>query len=120
MSHPSKAKGSAFERDVLREVRGVWPDAERIPPGAHDDRGDIVGVPDLTIECKNHRSVADGLRLGVDQAANEMRNNGDLFGVAVVKRPRLPVKDAYAVMPLRSFLTLYGLYRLHLEGACDE
>jgi Holliday junction resolvase len=113
VANPSKDKGSAFEREVVAHLNR-WEfgeHAERRKAGMTDDRGDVVGVPDLAIECKNHKDVAAALRLGVDALPDEMRHSHARFGVAVVKRARKPVEDAYAVMTLRNWCALWQLFR---------
>lgn len=57
MSHPSKVKGSAFERLICDYLTALGIPAERIPAGASDDRGDIW-VPGVTIQCKNQARMA--------------------------------------------------------------
>ena len=112
MANPSKEKGSAFEREVVAHLN-KWEfgaDAERRKAGMTDDRGDVVGVRDLAIECKNHKDVAAALRLALDALPDEMRHSNARFGVAVVKRARKPVEDAYAVMTLRNWCALWQLF----------
>ena len=52
MTHPSKAKGDAFERLIARYFADEGFIVERIPAGASDDRGDLW-IPGVTIQCKN-------------------------------------------------------------------
>ncbi len=51
-----KRKGSAFERDVVAYLREHgFPDAERAyGAGRPEDIGDVVGIPGVTVEVKNH------------------------------------------------------------------
>ena len=97
-----KAKGSRFEtqvRDWLK-VNG-YPGAERFPAGARLDRGDISGVPGVTIECKSHKSMSLGLLGGfMDETEREAEAGGGL-PLLLIKRPgKGSVEHAYAVVPL--------------------
>lgn len=107
MTTPSKRKGSRFETDICDYLRAQgFNQAARTPAGATDDRGDINGIPDWTIEAKNHRNLADALRDGVDQATAARHVTGTRWAAAIVKRPRKPTGDAYAVMPLEQWTQL--------------
>lgn len=98
---PSKRKGSQFERDVVAAMRAEGLDgAHRTRAGWQDDRGDIDGVDDWTIEAKNHQRLSEALSLGVDQAEVEATNAGTRWFAAVVKRRGRSARDAYVVLPL--------------------
>lgn len=105
MPSPSKAKGSAFEREIVTYLREWWPGAERTRAGWVDDRGDIDGVPGVTFECKSRRSM--DLAEWVDELVVEMQHANNHVGAVVHKRRG--VTDAgkyYASMPLEVFITL--------------
>ncbi len=106
VTHPNKAKGSRWEaavRDYLSEVLGVR--VERVPAGAQIDRGDLVGVDRVVVECKDVARI--DLSVIVDEAVREAANVGpDEIPVAVVKRRRRGVADGYAVLPLWAFAEL--------------
>lgn len=82
MSHPSKVKGSAFEK-LVRDYLAERVLAERIPAGATLDRGDIF-VPGATIQCKNQKrlDLPGWWRDTMLQAGN----NGHSVGYLVHKR----------------------------------
>lgn len=106
MTSPSKAKGSAFEREIVLHLRQRgWVNAERTRAGWVDDRGDIDGVVGVTFECKNRRAME--LAEWVDELVVEMQHANNHVGAVVHKRKG--VTDAgqyYASMPFDVFLTL--------------
>lgn len=111
MANPSKAKGTAAEvavRDYLR--RAGYP-AERLPTEGAKDRGDIVGIPGITIEVKACREMA--LAQWVDEANAEADNAGQ--GVAVVWHKRRGTTD-----PGRWYVTLEGADFLTLLEAIGD
>lgn len=103
MTNRNKAKGSAFERDVVRHLRvNGFPHAERAyGAGRPDDRGDIVGLPGVVIECKNHARI--DLAGWLAEAERERVNAGARFGVVVYKRRGCNAAKAYVVMDLATF-----------------
>lgn len=107
MTNRAKAKGSAFERLVVDFLRAEGYQAHRTLAGARDDRGDISGVQDVTLELKSYsdvtRAISDGLRdLAVEQA-----NNRTPFGAVIVKRPRVAEPSRQlAVMELGQLVVL--------------
>ena len=53
----SKAKGRNFENEVVDFlISAGWPYAERRRLAGAFDKGDIAGVPGVTIEAKHHKS----------------------------------------------------------------
>lgn len=56
VANPPKAKGTAFENEVLERVRRIWPDADRAKAG--NESHDIVGAGGYVIECKHRRAWA--------------------------------------------------------------
>ena len=107
MSHPSKAKGSTFEshcRDFFMAFFG-WR-IERMPAGSSIDRGDLVGLPDVAVECKNAARLE--LAAWVDETVREARNANCRWPLLVVKRRgKGSAGDAYAVMKLSDWADLY-------------
>ena len=106
MSSVNKAKGSQWERDVVKFlVENGFPDAERrFGAGVREDKGDIRGVPEMTLECKNHKSI--DLAQFVAEAELEAQHNKTRFGAAVIKRRNKSTGEAYVVMSLRQFVLL--------------
>jgi Holliday junction resolvase len=100
-----KAKGSAFEREVVRALKRLgFPYAERAyGAGRPHDVGDIDGVPGLVFECKARRALE--LAAWVDEAQREAANAGAV-GVVVAKRRGRPTEDAYVVLSLSDFAAL--------------
>lgn len=107
MSNPNKAKGTAWESAIVTFLQdgGLWA-ARRVQHGWADS-GDVdLGPGDFTIQAKNYKNVTDGVREGVEGAEKQAAVAGTDYGVAVVKRARKPVSEAYAVMTLRMFRRL--------------
>ena len=101
MANRNKAKGSAAERAVANWLADRdWPDAERrYDAGRHDDRGDIRGIPGVTVEVKNHQRL--DLAGWVAELEQVMANAGhDLGFVVVKKRGTTDVGRWYAVLPV--------------------
>ena len=83
----SKAKGASAERAVTDYLRANgFPYAERRRAGATADTGDIIAIPGLTVEVKNHQRLE--LSSWVDQMLGEMNNTTPAAwqGVVVHKR----------------------------------
>jgi hypothetical protein len=107
MANSNKRKGSAAELAVARWLAANgWPDAERrYDAGRHDDRGDIRGIPGVTLEVKNHQrlDLAGWLR----ELAAEMENDGtDIGAVVVKKRGTTDVGQWYAVLPMEVLIRI--------------
>ena len=102
-----KARGDQFERDVVKVLRANGhPYAERaLRLGAHDDHGDIAGLPGFHLECKDHGRIELGAWLSL--AAAEARCIASHpTAVLVVKRRMRPTAEAYTVMELGAFARL--------------
>ena len=102
-----KAKGDQFERDVVRVLRANGhPYAERaLRLGAHDDHGDIDGVPGFHIECRDRGRIELGAWMSL--AAAEARCIPSRpTPVLVIKRRMRPATDAYVVLELQEFARL--------------
>ena len=103
MSNPQKAKGSQWERDVvkyLKETGHRW--VERAyGAGRQDDRGDITGLPGWVLECKNHKAM--DLAGWIAEANVERANANAEYTVVVVKRKGKPAANGYVVMELEQF-----------------
>ena len=102
-----KAKGSAFEREVVRVLHehGHPHAARAYGAGRPRDVGDISGVPGFAVEVKACRSI--DLSGWLDEAAREAANVGpSVLPVVVAKRRGHPPEDAYAVLRLSDFAEL--------------
>lgn len=105
MTSKSKAKGSAFEREVVEYLRSTWPAAERTRAGWSDDRGDIHGIVGTCWECKNQKSM--NLAGWVDELVVEMGNAKADVGAVVHKRRGVTNPgEYYATLPLSVYVHL--------------
>lgn len=73
--------------------------------------GDILGVENLTVQCKNYKDVATGIHHAIDGAESQMETSGNRWCIGLVKNRRKPIQKTYAVMSLHMFLDLYKFYR---------
>ena len=108
----NKVAGRKWEVDSRDALRAELPEfAKHIERNGSiygtRDRGDIRGVPNFTIECKNEKT----LRLGEyqDELAVEMANNSTRFGAVLVKRRNKSAAEAYAIMPLAQLTEIIAL-----------
>jgi len=104
VTHPSKVKGSAFEREVVAYLQSAgFPEAQRAyGAGRADDRGDIVGVDGWVLEVKCHRDMDIGNWM--NEAAREARNARCGRFAVIHKRREHGAEEAYITMPLRCFV----------------
>lgn len=102
MANPAKAKGTAFETAIYRFLQDAGLFAYKPRQEGHKDIGD-VHVPPFVIQAKNYKDIPAALRAGVEGAAIQKRNARMPFGVAVIKRARKPIEEAYVVMRLGDF-----------------
>lgn len=95
-----KARGSAFERTVVRVLRAHGhPDAERAyGAGRPDDVGDVSGIAWAVVEVKCHRTL--DLAGFMDEAAAESARVPGTVPMVVAKRRGKAAEEAYAVMRL--------------------
>ena len=80
----AKAKGSGAERDVVKYLKTWFPYADRRLAGATLDKGDISGIPGVTIEIKNHNKMDISGWLG--ELETEMANDKAWTGIVIHKR----------------------------------
>lgn len=102
-----KAKGSAFEREVVRVLRqhGHPHAARAYGAGRREDVGDVVGLTGFVVEAKAHRAL--DLARWADEAAREAANAGPAaVPVVVAKRRGRPAEDAYALLRLADLADL--------------
>lgn len=106
MTNAAKRKGSAYERECVAFLKANGhPNAERAyGAGRRDDVGDIDGIEDLTIECKNQKALA--LAAWMEELATEQANKRTRFGCLFIKRRNRGVADSYVVMSLEQFASL--------------
>jgi Holliday junction resolvase len=106
MTSREKRIGSEFERKVADYLQeNGFPEADRrYGAGVQQDKGDIVGVPGFTLECKNQKKI--DLASFIDEALVEQGHAKTKYGVAVVKRRMRSIKDSYVVMTLEQWVSL--------------
>jgi hypothetical protein len=100
------AKGARGEREVeaLWEAGGFL-QTQRSRAGREDDRGDLAGIPHLTVEVKTYSDLARSIRDGLTDLVREQANNRTRWGVVFAKRR---MKGWVAVMPGEEFVRLYA------------
>lgn len=105
-----RRKGTRWESAVRDYLRDQGFNAERVPAGIQQDRGDLVGVyagkKPLCIEAKNTNRY--DLAGWVEEAETEAANCVDgTIGVVIAKRHRKPdPAEGYVIMSLASFMEL--------------
>jgi len=106
LSSAAKRKGSQAERDVIAWLKANgFKYADRRLAGATLDKGDISGVPGVTIEIKNHAKM--DLSGWLAELEIEMKNDGAWTGTVLHKRRNKGnVGEWYATMPAKIWLEL--------------
>lgn len=110
MANRNKAKGTAFESEVVKVLKPAFPHAERRAQAGSLDKGDIAGVHAKSgtwvLECKNQARIE--LAQFLDEAKQEAVNADADRYAAVIKRRGKPAAEAYVVLPLSEFVSLIG------------
>ena len=111
MTSRNKSIGSAFEREVAAFFNGRgFKVFRRFGAGQTQDTGDLDGLSDFVIECKNVKTIS--LSTIMDETNRETKNailagrRPVKWGVAVIKRRGRGAHDAYVVMDLEQFVTM--------------
>ena len=105
MSNPAKAKGSGAERAVVTWLKQWFPYADRRLAGAALDKGDVSGIPGVTIEVKNQAAMK--LSEWVGELETEMKNDNAWTGVVIHKKKgKTDVGEWYAIMPAKVWVDL--------------
>ena len=73
----------------------------RLAPGGPQDPGDIGGLPDWALECRDRQK--QDLSKNVRDANSRAVAKGCRWGAAVMKKREHGVEDGYVVMDLRTF-----------------
>ena len=115
MVNKSKIKGTRWESTCRGFLRHWWPNLERLAQSGSADRGDLVGIPGVTIECKDARRHE--LASWCDETEIERQHNDDRFGILIVKRANKPVNKAYAMTTVEQMADL--LYLALSAKECD-
>jgi hypothetical protein len=112
VSNRSKAKGDRGELEVLGIFAGAgFAQIVRPRPGAEHDKGDLGGIPDLTVQVKNIDDLASAIQKGLKDLAMQRENHGTRWGVVAAKRR---LKGWIAVQPLEEWAAMYA-YLQELE-----
>ena len=102
MANPSKAKGTRWENSVAKYLRDQgFTEVFRLAPGGPQDPGDIGGLPDWALECRDRQE--QDLSKNVRDANSRAVAKGCRWGAAVMKKREHGVEDGYVVMDLRTF-----------------
>jgi Holliday junction resolvase len=106
MTSKNKAKGSQYERDIVKALNDAgFPKVERMyGAGRQDDRGDIRGLEGWTIEAKNHAKI--DLPTFLAELKVEMANAKTRFGACLIKKRGKGVSESYVVIPYDVLLLL--------------
>lgn len=100
----AKAKGTAFETAVVKWLRDLGWDAERIVLHGNKDEGDvIIRNSPWSLELKNCRTLALGQWIA--EADAEAANAGRPVAVVAKRVGKGDPGEAYVVMPLRVFVS---------------
>ena len=95
----NKAKGTTFERECavyLSDHTKFW--VERRALAGNLDKGDLIGMPNTVLECKNHKQL--NFSGWMTEGEQEARNAGARWWSVIVKRRGKNVSESYVVMPL--------------------
>jgi Holliday junction resolvase len=102
-----KDRGTAWETAVVAYLNSHGVQAYRVAQHGARDVGDIhVAGRDVVLEAKDWKSPGEALPVAADQAAREAVHAGAALGVSIIKRPRRPVGEAYAVIRLSDLAKL--------------
>lgn len=106
MTSPEKRKGDTWERSVVEYLKANGHRyAERaFGAGRRDDQGDVLGLPDVVLQVKNHHRLE--LAEWVDQAEEQRARARADLAVVVAKRRGRPAADAYCILPLSALARL--------------
>jgi hypothetical protein len=112
VANRNKANGSAFELLCVKFLATIFgSQVERTLAGSSTDKGDIGGVPELTIECKTRKGgLGDAINAGLLDLPTEQANRGTRWGVVIAKRRgKGQAEDQVVAMPLGQFADLYAV-----------
>lgn len=112
MSRYNKVKGSKFETDVMKFLRGLGHFAERLAKAGASDEGDIVCIiagQTYILECKNRKAM--NLPQFWDEAKTEAKNYAKARGLTlpppafvIVKRRQHGIEKAWVIQDLEQWL----------------
>ena len=102
----NKAKGTRWEgavRDFFRKIGFVKCDRAVLTGG--DDRGDLLNLPRLAVECRDQKTIT--WSKNIEDAQSRAEVAGADWGVAIIKRRQHGVDKAYVAMDLTTFGDMY-------------
>lgn len=117
MANASRRKGSRFETDLVEFFRGLGYTAERLRQSGSNDEGDIyVTELDAVIEAK---APGPGTPISLPAWCAEAQVERENYakrrkrqywptGLTIIKARNKSISDAFVVIPLHHFLTVYG------------
>lgn len=97
MANKSKEKGDKAEREMVALLSQFTPDLcvenpdRMLGAGRRDDIGDLRVYPDVTMQVKAYKNLANGLREGAAGALDQQMRSGQPFAVGFTPIPRAPV-----------------------------
>lgn len=104
-NNPNAERGARWESKLVAFFRGEgFPEVTRIRGRGAKDEGDLGGLSLWAVEAKDEQSL--NFPAYVKQAKQEALNAGKPFGVAIVKKRKAKVHEAYVVMDLETFVRL--------------
>lgn len=106
MSHPSKTKGDAAEREaaqLLADLTG-HPVRRKLGAGRQDDQGDLDGLPDCTIQVANYRDITRAVNEKLAECPVQQERAGTTFGASMIRRPG---GRWFVALTLEQFAALY-------------
>lgn len=124
-SRANKDKGYRWEKMLEVALQAIWPEARRTG-AARAQYADFEGTGDWLVEAKDEQTIT--LSKYMDQvtgASNRLAaDHGEAaWPVALVKRRRRSVEEAYAVMELRTWVECcreLEAIRAELDAVLDE
>jgi hypothetical protein len=106
VTNRSTQRGTSWESAVVAYLQQCgWPHAERRVLHGSQDKGDVLGVPGLVIECKSAARIE--LAQWVTETQAEVAHAGAEFGVVWAKRKgRTSAAHGYVIMDGDTFARL--------------
>lgn len=105
MTSAQGRKGLKHENETVTYLQAEgFTGAERRRLHGKEDRGDIVGIPWLAIECKNHKRHE--IARWIDEAEEEAGNAHALTGIAWIRRRGTDRSRDIIAMTARQFMQL--------------
>ena len=104
MVNRNKVRGTNHETATVKYLNENGFSCERRALAGNLDKGDIVGIPNVVVECKD--AQRHEMAAWLDETETERVNANAQFGILVVKRRGKGIAEAYAVTPLNQMVKL--------------